>query len=270
MRSALVLVAHSLRRIRGLLVGVGWLLGGFQVLATLLARTFQELNAFGPIAALAPPYVRELAGPSMLAVLSFQGIVCLGYIHPIVIGALIGIVIALGTEPAAEIERRFVDLILSRPVARHAMVTRSVVVLIVSIAVLLGLMLLGTWLGLVWFAPDGAPWPSRRLTGSLATNLGALALCWGGVTLAIASRSRRRGVAGSIAGLLAFGTFLFDYIARVWAPARRIAWLTPFHYYNPMELLLGRAIDWSSLWTLAGIGLAGFVLAYVFFSRRDV
>jgi ABC-2 type transport system permease protein len=269
-RFAAVLVIHSLRRVRGLLLGLGLLLAGFQVLATLLAGTFQESNTFGQIAALAPPFVRQLVGPSMFAVLSFQGMVCLGYFHPIVIGALVSVVMAVATEPAAEIERRFADLILARPVARHVLVTRSIVVLIVSIAIVVGLMVFGTWLGLASFAPEGAVWPSRRLVGSLAISLGALALCWSGVTLAIATRARRRGVAGSIAGLLAFGAFLFDYIARAWAPARRIGWLTPFHYYNPTDLLLGRALDWTGLWTLAGLGLAGFVLAYVFFSRRDV
>lgn len=270
MSRAIALAGHSLRRVRGLLLGVGLLAGGFQVLATLLARTFEELNTFGQIAALAPPLVRQMLGSSMPALLSFQGFVCLGYLHPIVIAAIVGVVIVIGTEPAAEVERRFADLILARPVARHAIVTRSIVVLIVAIGLMLGLMFLGTWLGLVWFAPEPASWPSRRLVASLAANLGALAFCWSGVTLAIASRARRRGVAGSIAGLLAFATFLVDYVARVWAPARQVAWLSPFHYYSPTELLLGRAIDWSSLWTLTGAGLAGFVLAYVFFSRRDV
>ncbi len=50
----------------------------------------------------------------------------------------------------------------------------------------------------------------------------------------------------------------------------RFAAVLVIHYYNPTDLLLGRALDWTGLWTLAGLGLAGFVLAYVFFSRRDV
>lgn len=270
MSGTFALVDHSMRRVRGLLAGVGLLVGGFQMLATLLATTFQASNMFGQLAALAPPLVRELFGPAMLAVLSFQGIVCLGFFHPIVIAALLGVSITISTEPAAEIERRFVDLALARPVGRAAFVTRSIVVLLVSLTALLGSMTLGTWLGLVWFAPAGAVWPPASLVRSLVVGLGALALCWGGVTLAIATGARRRGGAGTVAGLLAFATFLLDYVARVWAPARRIAWLSPFHYYDPTQLLLGSPLDVARAWTLVGAGLAGFAIAYVVFSRRDV
>lgn len=270
MTPALSLAGHSLRRARGLVLGVGLLVCGFQVLATILAQTFQESNAFGPLLGLVPPAVRQAFGASTLAVLSFQGIVCLGYIHPIVIGAVLFVVMAIATEPAAEIERRFVDLVLARPVSRAALVTRSVLVMIAACAVLMGLALIGTWLGLLGFAAERAQWPSSRLLGSLAANLAALSWCWGGLTLAIAVVARRRGVAGSIAGLAAFATFLLDYVARVWAPARLIWWISPFHYYDPTALLLGQPVDAAHVWTLAGIGLAAVAMAYLLFSRRDV
>jgi ABC-2 type transport system permease protein len=95
-------------------------------------------------------------------------------------------------------------------------------------------------------------------------------LCWGGVTLAISSVSRRRSVAGSLAGLLALTTFLLDYVARAWEPAEKIAWLSPFRYYNPLDLVMGKAIPPHNLWVLAGIASAGFAVAYYFFSRRDL
>jgi ABC-2 type transport system permease protein len=268
--AALTLAGHSLRRARGLALSVGLVVCGFQVLATILAQTFQESNAFGQIAALVPPVVRQAFGASVLTVLSFQGIVCLGYIHPIVIGAVLGVVMATATEPAGEIERRFVDLILARAVPRSAVVTRSVVVMLVAAVVLTGLLVLGTWLGLVWFAAEPALWPPGRVLGALSVNLAALSFCWGGLTLAAAVRARRRAVAGSLAGLAAFATFLLDYVARVWAPARRIAWISPFHYYDPTALLLGVPLNLTHIWTLIGTGLAGIAIAHVIFSRRDV
>lgn len=270
MTAALTLARHSLRRARGFVASVGLLVCGFQVLATILAQTFQTSNAFGPIVALVPPVVRQTFGASMLAVLSFQGIVCLGYIHPIVIGAVLGVVMATATEPAAEVERRFLDLVLARPVSRSTIVSRSVVVMTAVLAALVCLLLIGTWLGLVWFAADPAVWPPRRVLWALSVNLAALAFCWGGLTLAVAVRARRRAVAGSIVGLAAFATFLLDYVARVWAPARRIAWISPFHYYDPTARLLGVPLDLAHVWTLVGAGLAGVGIAYVIFSRRDV
>ncbi|HUK63762.1 MAG TPA: hypothetical protein VLV15_10515 [Dongiaceae bacterium] len=270
MTRTLTLAAHSLRRARWLIVGVGCLLGGFQILATLLAGTFQASNLFGSIAGLVPGYVRDVFGSSMLAVLSFQGIVCLGFLHPVAIGGLLAVVIVLATEPAAEVERRFVDLVLARPVARHTVVTRTIVVTLAAAAALLGLMTLGTWLGLLWFAPAGAPWPPASQIAALVAGLGALAVCWSGIALAIAARARRRSVAGSVVGLLALATFLLDYVARVWAPARPVARLSPFRYYNPTEVLLGRALNPAHLWVLAAVGLLGFGIAYLVFGRRDV
>jgi ABC-2 type transport system permease protein len=269
-KRTLALVAHSLQRGRALLLGFGWLLGGFQVLAGLMASTFQRSNTFGQIAAIVPPFVRELFGQSMFAVLSFQGVVCLGYFHPIPIGALIAVTVVFATEPSAEIERRFVDLVLARPVARAAIVTRTILVLLVAIAIVVGLMWLGTWVGLASFAPQDAIRPPASLLRALGVNLGALALAWGGIALAIAARARRRGVAGAIVGLLAFAAFLLDYMARLWASARRFAWLSPFHYYDPMEMLLGSPPDSAHVWTLLAIAVVGFALAYVGFSRRDL
>jgi len=203
-------------------------------------------------------------------VLSFQGIVCLGYIHPIVIGAVVGVVMAIATEPAAEIERRFVDLVLARPVSRSALVTRSVLVMMAAGTALIVLLLTGTWLGLMGFAAEPELWPSGRVLGALSANLAALAFCWGGVTLAVAVRTRRRAVAGSIVGLAAVATFLLDYVARAWAPARRIVWISPFHYYDPTARLIGLPPDLAHIWTLVGVGLAGVATAYAIFGRRDV
>ena len=95
-------------------------------------------------------------------------------------------------------------------------------------------------------------------------------LCWSGVALAIAAASRRRSVAGALTGLTALATFLLDYLARAWASAESVAWLSPFRYYSPFDLLMGKPLPPHHLIVLAGIALAGFALAYIFFSRRDI
>ncbi|HET6372410.1 MAG TPA: hypothetical protein VFG76_03835, partial [Candidatus Polarisedimenticolia bacterium] len=182
----------------------------------------------------------------------------------------VGLMIALSTEPAAEIETRFVDLILSRPLARHWIITRSTLLPAVGIAVVLSLMLAGTWLGLTWLAPEGAVWPPTRLIALLALNLAALMFCWSGLAALLGSMSRRRAVAGATAGLLALATFFIDYVARVWAPAAYVAWLSPFHYFNPFELVMGKPIPPSHLWILAAIAVISFALAQLVYHKRDV
>ncbi len=261
---------HSYRRVRMLVLGAGALLGGFQLLLCLAGKAMHELNAFGQLSSLIPDFLRHLMGPALISLMSFGGIVAVGYFHIAVIGALAGLAIALATEVSAEIEIRFIDLILSRPLARHWLITRSVVLLLCATAYLLLAMFLGTCLGLYLLAPPGSSVPTLRLIRMLIFNLGALVLCWGGLTLAIAAVSRRRSVAGSVAGFLALATYLFDYIAQVWKPASKIAWLFPFHYYNALRLLTASELPFRDILVQLCFAAAGIASAYLLFSRRDV
>lgn len=270
MRGPLILLVHSFRRVRTLVLGMGTLLAVFQIFLIIVARSLQNSNAFAQIGSLIPPFVREIMGPSIASFLSFDGLVCVGYFHVAVMGSLLALSMALSTTLTSEIETGFMDLILARPLARHWIITRSILVLIVCTVVLLVMMMLGTWVGLKALAPKDVAWPTRGLIVAFATNLGLLMLCWGGVAMAIGSISRRRSVAGSLAGMLALALFLLDYVARAWPPAESVAWMSPFRYYSPFDLLTGNPLPARNLIVLAGIAIAGFVMSYVFFSRRDI
>lgn len=270
MSSSLVLMRHSLKRVRPLVLVLGLLVAGFQVLLTLVAKSIHRSNSFPELSAIVPDFMRQMMGPSFIGVMSFSGVVCVGYFHVAVMGSLVGLVIALATEPASEIETGFMDLVLSRSVARRSVITRSIGVVVICSILVLSMMISGTWAGLYALAPEGATWPSPSVIGSLGVNLGALLLCWGGVTLAVSSFCRRRSVAGAIAGVAALGTFLLDYLARAWQPAESIAWLSPFRYYSALDLILGRALPLHHMGVLLGAATVGFVIAYVAFSRRDI
>src|SRR5215470_5109160 len=148
MKGPLRLLLFSLRRVRVLVLVMGLLLAVFQVFLIVIARSIQRSNAFAQMGALIPPFARELMGPSLPSFMSFGGIVCLGYFHLSVMGSLVGISIGLATTPAAEIESGFVDLILCRPIGRHWLITRSIVVALLCTTALLLMMLAGTWAGL--------------------------------------------------------------------------------------------------------------------------
>jgi hypothetical protein len=59
-------------------------------------------------------------------------------------------------------------------------------------------------------------------------------------------------------------------VARAWPPAESVAWLSPFRYYSPFELLMGKALPSKSVVVLSGIAVVGFGLAHLLFSRRDI
>ena len=185
-------------------------------------------------------------------------------------GALVSISLTLATIPLMEIETGFIDLVLARPVARHWIVTRSILVVLISTIYLLAMMTIGTWIGLNNFAAKDAAWPSLGLIASLAINLELLLLCWAAIAMAIGCGCRRRGSAGAIAGLLALTAYLTDYVGRAWKPADSVAWLSPFRYYTPFELVMGSDLPSKSLYVLGGITAAAFALAYLLYSRRDI
>jgi ABC-2 type transport system permease protein len=270
MRAPITLLVYSLKRVRTLVIAMAVLLAIFQVVLILVAGSIQRSDSFEQLGQLMPPFVRAMLGPSFTSLMSFRGIVCVGYFHLSVMGSLIGLSIALGTMQTSEIEIGFMDLVLSRPIARHWIITRAIIVMLVSAVVVLGMMMLGTWAGLNGLAAEGVAWPSPKLVLSMAINLGLLMLCWNAVAVAIGSVARRRSVAGGIAGFLALTMFLLDYVARAWEPAERVAWLSPFRYYEPFELLMGAVLSAKSLLVLTGIAVFAFGLAYVLFSRRDI
>jgi ABC-2 type transport system permease protein len=270
MKPGPALLLHSFRRMRLLVLGAGAILAGFQILLCLAAKTVAEADAFGPLLALIPDYLRQLLGPAAVSLMSFKGLVGVGYFHFAVVAATVGLVIAIATEVSGEVETRFVDLLLSRPLARHWLITRSAVLLAGAALGLLLAMIAGTLLGLWWFAPAAAVQPSLVLVRSLALNLGALLFCWGGLALAVAAAARRRSVAGAIVGLLALSTYLFDYIAQTWKPTATLASLLPFHYYNALHLLSSSTLHVRDIGILLGFGLAGTAVAYLWFSRRDL
>jgi ABC-2 type transport system permease protein len=264
------LLGHSLWRLRTLVLTMALLLAGFQVVLIFVAGSLEGSGAFEQLAALLPPFARELLGSSMASFLSFAGIVCLGYFHLAPMGALVALAITVATMPAAEVESGFADLILARPLARHWIVTRTLAATVLVTALLLAVMMTATWAGLNALAPREAQWPSARLIVSLAANLGMLLLCWSGVALAIASASRRRALAGGSAGVLALAAFLLDYVGRLWQPAESAARLSPFRYFSPLDLVMGAPLPPGNLAVLGGIAAAGFLAAYVLYARRDI
>ena len=269
-RALAALVAHSLRRSRWLLAATCLLLAAFQALTSLMASTFYEMKYFDRLAALVPDFVRQVFGPSFLPMLSFTGIVVLGYFHFAVIAFLVGLAIAVATEPAADVEHRFTDLLLARPVPRALAILRSALVLVLVVAMCIGAMAAGTRAGLALFAPTGAPWPRPALILALSANLAALVICWGGVALARASVARRRAVAAALAGLAAFGLFLLDLVGRVREPLRGLSRLSPVHYFDPRRVFAGQPVDWTDSSTLLAVAAVGLTVALVAYQRRDL
>ena len=269
MISAFLLFKLSLKRARLLLGVMGFLLAFFQVLRVRIACTLHDAVGFEQIAGILPPSVRAVLGSSLASVISFRGIVCGGYYDLGVVLALIALVIALATLPASEIETGFADLILARPMPRHWLITRTIALVLFSIVLMLFMTMAGTWIGLWLFTPSSATPPPTYQTNALALNLGLLLLCWSGIALAFGAACRR-SAAATTTSLIAFASLIIDYAARLWPAFERVAWLSPFKYFAPFDLIVGDPLPVENLLILWAIAMSGFVLAYYFISERDI
>jgi hypothetical protein len=270
LRAALALTAHSLRRVSPILLGLGLLLAAFQFLLVQMGAYLVRHSAFGALSGLMPDFVRAIAGPSAVAFMSFAGVVSLGYFHPMVIAAVVGLTIAIASEPAAEVEIRFVDLALARNLTRTAVVLRTWLVFGAATVFVVGVMTAGSRIGLACCAPPGIAAPSTKLLASLAASLASVMMCWCGVTLAVASCVRRRAVATATVGIAALAAFLLDYLGRAWEPAAAVSRVSPFHYFEPTALIAGAPFNVANVAVLVAIGAAGGAIGWVVFTHRDI
>ena len=191
-----------------------------QVLVVLVASSQEQSQSFDLIQRLTPGFVQRQFGATLPAFLSFGGLVSFGYFHPVVVLMLALAAAFIATELAADVEGGQADLLLSRPLARHWLVTRSLVLALAAPVAVVTLMTLSSRLALAAFAPDGARWPDAMTVGAMAGHLVAVAWCFGAAGLAAASIARRRLSAMGPVAILAVSAYLLEVLAGAWAPIR--------------------------------------------------
>ena len=97
MRGAFLLLRLSLRRVRTLLCATGLLLAVVQILRVRIAAEVHDTGQFNQLSALLPQAVRDVLGPSLAGIMSFNGIVSAVYFDTGFIIALLALAITLAT-----------------------------------------------------------------------------------------------------------------------------------------------------------------------------
>jgi ABC-2 type transport system permease protein len=265
----LALMGRSIAQVRGALIGVAALLSGIQVAAVLQAATYDP-QTFETLGRLIPAFIQRWLGDNIGALASFGGIVSLGYFHPVVVLLVAMVAAFLASDPAADVETGHVDLLLSRPVPRDSIVTRSALLLLASPVALAAAMLVSTLTTVALVAPPSVRSPSVVTLLTLAAHLVAVAWCFGGLSLALASVTRRRGAAFAPAAIAAVALYFVNVLAASWPPARAADVLSPFHYYRGTEIVAGLTDPARDLFLLSLATAALIVMSYWRFRERDL
>jgi ABC-2 type transport system permease protein len=263
------LIGRSFARARGVLAGAALLLALFQLALVLQAASYDQQRMFETLGRMAPAFVQRWFGDTITALASFGGIVAFGYFHPVVV-LLVALVTAfVASEPAGDVEAGHVDLLLAGPVARHWIVTRSGVLLLLCPVLLAAAMMTSTFTTAALVAPADARGPSLSAIATISAHLVAVAWSFGALALLLASIARRRASAFAPAALTTVALYFLNVLAASWAPARAADVLSPFHYFQGTRILAGVSDpgrDLSVLVAATALLVAG---SYWRFGARD-
>jgi ABC-type transport system involved in multi-copper enzyme maturation permease subunit len=263
------LVGRSLARVRGTLLGLAALLSALQVAIVLQAASYDQ-PMFETLGRLTPEFIQRWLGDNIVALASFGGLVAFGYFHPVVMLLVAMVAAFVASELAADVEGGHVDLLLSRPIARHWLVTRSAVLSLASPLILAALMIASTWVAVAAFAPSSARGPSAVTIVTLAAHLVAVAWCFGALALTLAGVVRRRAAAFVPAAIAAVGLFFVNLLAASWRPARVVDVFSPFHYYQGAAIIAGLSSPARDLFLLGSTALVLTAVSYWRFRTRDL
>jgi ABC-type transport system involved in multi-copper enzyme maturation permease subunit len=269
-RSIPILAWRSIVQARHVLLGSVCLLSGFQVVVVGQASAIEEAHSFSRVAELVPAFLQRGLGSRSLLLASFKGTVALGYFHPVVAVLTAVVAVYFATEPAHEVDTGLVDLTLARAVPRHALITRALMLVLVTAFIAVTLMAAGTWLGLRLFASPSFPAPSFATRVLLLGHLAAVAVCFGAVGLFIASGARRWSTAFTTAVLIVIVLYCVDFLAIGWPLMRSLSWVSPFHYYPALDIIAGDPVSVTNPAILVGTTAVFAAGAYWRFIRRDL
>ncbi len=262
------LLGRSFARHRMLVVALAALLSAFQVLDVVVAYNLQANGLYAQFSALVPAFIQEAMGGVLVG--SFTGAIAVGFAHPLVMLSLSCVAIYLASEPAGEVEDGLVDLVVARPVPRFLVVVRSAVVYVMGTAAVTASMFITSRVAVQWISPATAGrLPAMRLAW-IAANLLAIVWCFGAASLAVASHVRERMRAVGAIAVLAVSCYLLQFVAAAWKPLRPFARISPFHYYQPMQTLLGTVTPSQDIAGLLTATAGLLVVSYVLYARRDL
>jgi ABC-2 type transport system permease protein len=198
---------------------------------------------------------QTLAGYTQLQV--FEQMVFL----PIILGIILCTGILAGEENEGTLQT-----LLSNPVSRSRVYLEKLAASVLILGVVsIGSMVVGTLLGALFIGETISA--IDLLKATLLAWLVSLVFAILGYTLGAVTG--KRGLAGGIAGALAFATFLISSIASGVDALKYIEYLSPFHYYDTSAILTG-PLAWGHAAVLIVVSIALMAVGYLRFVRRDI
>jgi ABC-2 type transport system permease protein len=231
-------------------------------------------GAMNMILDLLPKFVEPLLGVPLSKLASTAGRISVLYVHIVTLLICLGWAVGRGSDVVSgEISRGTMDLLATLPVRRWTIVLASAVVTGLGAAALAFSIWGGGCLGLSTVTLPDRLVPRQFLPGVL--NLFSMTFCVAGLTAMASSWDRSRWRTILVAGGFFAVSSVVKMIARLWEPGAWLKYLSCLTPFEPQKLILlspevTRSMAWHYNAALLGLGLAGYVVAAIIFSRRDI
>jgi beta-exotoxin I transport system permease protein len=262
-----IVLRHTLRQVRRPLAVLAVAVGGFFYLVLLASSSFTTEAPNFPFFQSPPKALTAFLGGSA-DFFHAAGWLSTGMTHPVMLALLTSsaLLVAAGSV-ATEVERGTIDLVLVRPVGRVPFLLAKALASIVAVTAaevggLVGVLLARQTIGGV---RELSTWSVlRALTGSWLLFVGVAM-----IAMLVSARSSLRGRAIGVTVGIVVAWFFANFIALLIDGISGLRYASPFHYFQPADLIAGKASG-RDLLILAAVAAVALLGASISFIRRDL
>ncbi len=248
----------------------GGLLFGVEAMLAYVLPTFQSQFSSGMLQI---EFVQSLVG-AMLGVdaseaLGPQAFMAFPWVHPVVLAIIWSHAMICCTRlPAGEIDRGTIDLTLTLPVTRWAILRNESLVWIGAGLVVLALGFAGYMVGRAYVEPAARPDTNRTLL--VLANCFCLYLAVGGLAWCVSASFDRRGPALALVFMILLASYLLNFLGPFSKLADRLSCLGLLDYYRPLAILRDGVVPWRNMALLLMLATILWTSAGLIFNRRDI
>ncbi len=172
--------------------------------------------------------------------------------------------------PAGEVDRGTIDVLLGLPVSRWGVYVSETVGLgrggDVDLAA--SRRVAGNAVGTSQVTQ--AAHPDFGRVAIIVANLWVMYLTVGSGAGLLSAMSSRRGKAMTASFVVVVGSFLVNYLAQLWEPAKKLAFLSVLEYYRPVNVLRDGVWPLRDMAVLGGVAAVLWIAGGLVFARRDL
>jgi ABC-2 type transport system permease protein len=254
---------HTLRRLRGQIIGWGLGLSLFSLMMAFFYNTVTEME---DLMAMIENYPEEMMAffSSMMEINTPMGYLDTYYFSLMTLILGVFVISACANLLAQDEERGILDLVLAHPVSRTALYWGRFLGLAAATAVVL----LAGWLG--WAIPSGSVGLDLTWLELLQPFLSLFAqlVLFGALALLLSLVLPAARIAGMVSGGLLVANFLVQGLANMNQDLEPLIKFTPLHYYQGGRAVNG--LEWGWLGGLMAIAIVFAGAGWVLFQRRDI